>query len=233
VSDRRTTAVGANAEYAGAADVRRVSGFGIETEHVLSVNQRQVSGFGIETEHVPGVNPARVGAFGICVEYRPSKRRRRMSGKRAMIQLQRGTDPRFDVSGVSSDGAGRANKFSFTIEPAGMIEISGFNDAWKQEIPEGSSAWSADLTVFYNADAGEVNEYLIQMYREQHDPAACADPQRYTLYIAPEGRCGDLEEWTGRRCVIRSLNVRVSPGGVMVIDVKLSGWRMVRGRVVA
>lgn len=224
--------MGVQAEYVG-QDARRVTGTAADVEYLTTVNDRMLSGFGIGAEHVLHINPVSVGSFGICVEYRPSKRRRRMSGKRAMIQLQRGSDPRFDVSGLSADGTGRANKFSFVVEPAGMIEIAGFNDAWKVEIPEGSSAWSADLTVFYNAAADETNEYLMQMYREQHAPAACADPQVYTLYIAPEGRCGDLEEWTGRRCVIRSLRVRVSPGGVMVIDVKLSGWRMVRGRVIA
>lgn len=231
MSDRRTTGVGVPVEYLDQVDVRRVTGAAADVEYLTTPNDRVLSGFGIGAEHVLHTNLARIGAFGICVEYKPAKRRRRLSGRRAMIQLQRGADPRFDISGLSADGRGRANKFSFVVEPSGMIEISSFKDAWKQEIPEGASAWSADLTVFYNAAGGEANEYLMQMYREQHDPAACADPGAYTLYIAPEGRCEDLEEWTGRRCVIRSLKVNLSPKGIVVIDVKLSGWRMIRGRV--
>lgn len=232
MSDRRISTVGAEVEYEITENPRLVTTVGGGVEYLDQVNPRLVSEFGIGTEYLAQINYRRISALGICVEYRPGERRRRISGKRALIQLQRGTDARFDVSGLNADGEGRANKFSFVVEPAAMIQVAGHQDAWKEERPAGESAWSADLVVFYAAEGGEANEYLHQMFSEQHGPAACADPTVYTLYIMPEAACDRHEIWTGYRAVIRSLNVKIAAGALMLVTVKFSGWKMVRTKLV-
>ena len=151
----------------------------------------------------------------------------RRSGKRALIQLQRGTDTPFDVSGLSTDGHSRANEFSFQIE-ANTAEALGYNESWTETVPTGQSKWIAALTVFYNCTPGEVNEYLWTMWGEQHDTAACADPQEYTLFIMPEGDCEGRERWTGARVVLKSLDFPLPHSNVMVIKLAFAGWTMTR-----
>lgn len=154
----------------------------------------------------------------------------RRSGKRGLIQLQRGTDALFDVSGLSADGFGRANEFSFSIEGV-TEEAAGYNDAWSETVPIGESKWTASITVFYNAASNEVNDYLWTMWTEQHNPDACTDAQEYTLWIKPEGDCTGKESWEGSRAVIKKLDIQTPAKNIMTIKAEFGGFEMERDTI--
>jgi hypothetical protein len=156
----------------------------------------------------------------------------RRSGKKALIQFQRGAlGTPFDMSGVSADGHSRANEFSFKIE-GNTVEGDGYNESWVETIPTGQSKWEATLTVFYNAALNEVNAYLWTMWAETHDTADCADPQEYLLNIMPEGDCTGKELWVGTRATLKNLDIQTPHNNVMLIKMTLAGWMMDRSLIV-
>jgi len=99
----------------------------------------------------------------------------RVSGKRALIRITPDGGTAFDASGVSADGRGRANAFSFEIG-AQVVDADGYNQDYTEPVPVGQSGVSGSLTVFFNSDSGEANTFLNAMREAQHTPAACAYP---------------------------------------------------------
>lgn len=147
----------------------------------------------------------------------------RRSGKKALIQLTVSGGTAFDISGVDTDGRSRANAFEFTI--AGTIaEANGYNQPYTEPVPVGQSAVSGSMTIFYNAAASEVNEYLWEMYEAQHDPESCTDVAAYTLTILPEGKCTGKEQWTITGCVIEELAIKMPHDDIMTIEFSWRGW---------
>lgn len=154
----------------------------------------------------------------------------RISGKKALVQLQRAAEAEFDISGVGSDGRSRANDFNFTV--SGNIAMAeGYNEDYIEHVPTGQSTAEGSMTAFYNAAAGEVEDYLWTMYEEQHVVGACADVQEYTLYISPEGDCSGKTKWTINNIVIKNLNFPIKHNEILVVTFDWGGWKVTRATI--
>jgi len=139
----------------------------------------------------------------------------RVSGKRALIRITPEGGTAFDASGVSADGRGRANAFSFEIGSQ-IVDADGYNQPYTEAVPVGQSGASGSLAVFFNSEAGEANIFLDAMREAQHDPADCEDPAEYTLDIMPEGECYGKEKWTLENVVLENLELPIPHDNLMV-----------------
>ena len=154
----------------------------------------------------------------------------RVSGKNALVQLQRGSGDEFDISGVDTDGRSRANAFEFTITPE-MARAMGFNEDWKEPVPLGQREVAGSMTVFYNSAADEVEDYLWTMHEEQHAPSACSDPQEYTMYVMPEGNCAGKTKYTITNVVLEDLPFVFNPSEISAISFTWSGWQVSKATI--
>jgi hypothetical protein len=156
----------------------------------------------------------------------------RVSGKKALIQLQRGSGTEFDISGADTDGRGRANDFQFEIS-GNVVDAVGYNEDWTEDVPTGQSNVTGSMTVFYNAAADEVEEYLWTMWDEEHATADCTDVQEYTMYIMPEGNCAGKTKWTISNVILRTLTFPIQHQEVLVIQFTWGGWQVSRATISA
>jgi hypothetical protein len=139
----------------------------------------------------------------------------RVSGKRALIRITPDGGTAFDASGVSADGRGRANAFSFEIG-AQVVDADGYNQDYTEPVPVGQNSVSGSLTVFFNSDTGEANTFLNAMREAQHTPASCDDPTEYTMDIMPEGECLFKEKWTLEDVVLENLELPIPHDNLLV-----------------
>jgi hypothetical protein len=156
----------------------------------------------------------------------------RVSGKKALVQLQWGTAETLDLSGVGSDGRSRANDFQFTIS-ADTAEAIGYNEDYKETVALGQSAVEGSMTVFYNAAANEVEDVLWTMWEAQHQVADCGEVGEYTLVIMPEGNCPGATEWEISNVVLKTLEFPIKFGEILVINFSWSGWQVTRSTIAA
>jgi hypothetical protein len=154
----------------------------------------------------------------------------RVSGKNALVQLQRGSGTEFDISGTDTDGRSRSNQFEFSITPE-MARAFGFNEDWKESVPLGQREVSGSMTAFYNSASDEVEDYLWTMHEEQHEPSSCSDPQEYTMYIMPEGDCTGKTKYTVSNVILGELNMSPGPTDIMVIEFNWEGWEVSKATI--
>jgi hypothetical protein len=147
----------------------------------------------------------------------------RKSGTNALIRLTAPDGSYIDLSGVALDGRSRANNFAFEIG-ANVLEAVGYNEDWVEHVPAGSSFWKAAVSVFYNAAADEVEEFLNAMHVAQHAVADCADAGVYTLRIMPEGDCEGVTDWRGEHAVLLTRTVHALPHELLMIEAAFGGW---------
>jgi hypothetical protein len=158
---------------------------------------------------------------------------KRVSGKNALVQMvddPDNTQTTFDISGTDTDGRSRANSFSFTIA-GNVAEAMGYNEDGVEPVPTGQTRVNGSMTVFYNSDTDEVEDYLWSMYDAQHAPDACTDVEDRDMYIFPEGNCSGTTKWTLDRVVINDLDFQFPVDGLAVINFNFQAWKASRATV--
>jgi hypothetical protein len=155
---------------------------------------------------------------------------KRISGKNALIQLEESEGTAFDISGTDEDGRSRANSYSFTI--AGNIaEAMGYNEDGVEPVPTGQTRVTGSMTVFYNSATDEVEDYLWDMYDDQHAPDSCSDVADYDMYVMPEGDCSGKTKWTLDRVIIQDLAFQFPVDDLAVISFNFQAWTAARSTI--
>lgn len=138
------------------------------------------------------------------------------------VYLQRGTAAPIDISGLASDGRARANSYALDI-PYETVSVTGYRQKHAETVPLGQGNWTFDITVFWGSVRNEPVNLLNTMHAEQHEVAACGDPQEYRLLFYPEDECTGSEVWQLDGAVIASRTFNAPTDDVLTADASFGG----------